>query len=231
MVTAERFAQGMTFDQYVAYVATPENLEREASMDRPRQDWSKFLKSAFETARLTEAQEQGFRWLASQPGGPAKVLVISEEWSSDCRRDVPMVARVAAVAGLELRIFTRDGQRYGKAPAPDPAESPNADLMMQFLNRKKGQTWQSIPVVAFFTRDMQPLYHYVELPAIYHKDRIVWDTIRAPKPGESPEQTRARADREFGELQQSPFFRVWASAAVDEMLSMLYTRLRVGSLT
>jgi hypothetical protein len=29
-VTAERFAQGMTFDQYVAYAGTPENLAREA---------------------------------------------------------------------------------------------------------------------------------------------------------------------------------------------------------
>jgi hypothetical protein len=231
MVSAERFAKGMTFDQYVAYVATPENLKREASMNRPRQDWSGFLRKAYESARLTEAQEQAWKWLVSQPGGPAKVLVISEEWSSDCRRDVPTVARLADIAGLELRIFTRDGQHYGSAPAPDPADSPNADLMAQFLNHKNGKTWQSIPVVAFFTRDMGLLYHYIELPAIYHKDRIVWDTIRAPKTGESPEQTRQRADGEFAELQRSAFFRVWASAAVDEMLSMLYKRLLVGSLT
>jgi len=30
VVTPERFASGMTFDQYVAYVGTPENLKREA---------------------------------------------------------------------------------------------------------------------------------------------------------------------------------------------------------
>ena len=29
-VTAERFSQGMTFDEYVTYTATPENLAREA---------------------------------------------------------------------------------------------------------------------------------------------------------------------------------------------------------
>ena len=28
VVTAERFAQGMTFDEYVRYTATPENLAR-----------------------------------------------------------------------------------------------------------------------------------------------------------------------------------------------------------
>ena len=30
VVTADRFAQGMIFDQYVNYVGTPENLQREA---------------------------------------------------------------------------------------------------------------------------------------------------------------------------------------------------------
>jgi hypothetical protein len=30
------------------------------------------------------------------------------------------------------------------------------------------------------------------------------------------------------ELQQSPFFRVWASAGVDEMLAALHERLTVG---
>ena len=29
VVTPERFAQGMTFEQYVTYVGTPENLQRE----------------------------------------------------------------------------------------------------------------------------------------------------------------------------------------------------------
>jgi len=31
-------------------------------------------------------------------------------------------------------------------------------------------------------------------------------------------------------LQQSPFFRVWASAGVDEIISALHERLVVGSL-
>jgi len=30
VITAERFAMGMTFDEYVTYVGTPENLAREA---------------------------------------------------------------------------------------------------------------------------------------------------------------------------------------------------------
>jgi Thioredoxin len=228
MVSAERFAAGMTFDQYVAHAASPENLKREGSQG-PRKDWSGALRKAYETGHLSEAQAQAWKWLAAQPGGPAKVLVISEEWSSDCRRDVPMVAKVADVAGLELRIFPRDGQRVSRAATPDPAESPNADLMSQFLNHKNGQTWQSIPIVAFFTRRMELLCHYIEYPAIYHKDRVV-GSLRTPRPGEAKEQAQERGNREFMELQGSPFFRVWACAGVDEMLSMLHERIRVGSL-
>ena len=231
VVTPERFASGMTFEQYVAYVGTPENLKREGSGGEARRDFSSFLKDAYAAAHLSDAQVAAWRWLASQPRGPAKILVIAEEWSSDCRRDVPMVARVADAAKLELRIFRRDGTRFGKSQRPSLAEDPdsNADLMAEFLNEKNGQTWQSIPVVVFFTRDLEYLYHYIEYPAIYHKDRVVGQ-IRAVRPGEAPEQTRTRGTREFMELQQSPFFRVWACAGIDEMLSALHERLVVGSL-
>jgi hypothetical protein len=229
MVTGERFAKGMTFDQYVAFVATPENLRRAGSFNRPRQDYRGFLRKAYESAQLSEAQREAVRWLAAQPGGPAKVLVISEEWSSDCRRDVPMLARLAEVAGWELRIFTRDGQRMSTAPAPDPTEQPNADLMAQFLRRRDGQTFQSIPIAAFYTRSFEHLYTYREFPAIYHKDRVV-GAIRAPLPGESKEAALERGLRDFFAFQETPFFRLWASAAVDEIVSMLHERVRVGSL-
>src|SRR5262245_64995581 len=99
--------------------------------------------------------------------------------------------------------------------------------MAEFLNVKNGQSWQSIPVAVFYTKDLDYLYHYVEYPAIYHKDRLVNEHIRAPRPGEHPEQTRERAEWEFSALQQSPFFRLWASAGVDEILSALYERLTV----
>src|SRR5258705_6267011 len=93
VVTPERFASGMTFDQYVAYVATPENLKREGS-GRPRADMSGHLRAAYAAARLLEPQVAAVKWLAGQPGGPARVLVISEEWSSDCPRDVPLRRRL-----------------------------------------------------------------------------------------------------------------------------------------
>lgn len=229
MVSRERFAQGMTFEEYVTFMSTPENLRRQGSFNRPRKDYGDFFRRAYDATRLSDAQRGALEWLAAQPGGPAKVLVISEEWSSDCRRDVPVVARLAATAGWELRIFTRDGERMSTSAAPDPKEQPNADLVSQFLRKRDGQTFQSIPIAAFYTQDFQLLYTYTEFPAIYHKDRVV-GAIRAPRPGEGKDEAMERGLRDFFAFQETPIFRMWASAAADEIISMLHERLRVGSL-
>lgn len=229
-ITPERFAEGMKFDQYVAYIGTPENLKREGSGGAARRDFSHFFAEAFRNTRLTDYQIEALTRLASMRGGPSKLLVISEDWSSDCRRDVPTFARIAAVTGMELRIFRRDGERFSDAHAPSQEEAPDssADIMAQFLNHKNGETWQSIPVASFFTRDLEYLYHYTEYPAIYEKDRIQ-AKIREPKPGEAPAQTRDRFAKEFQELQDSAYFRIWASAAVDEMISALHRRMLLGA--
>ena len=55
-VTPERFAEGMTFDQYVAYIGTSENLQREATGGATRRDFSHFFAEAFRNSRLTEYQ-------------------------------------------------------------------------------------------------------------------------------------------------------------------------------
>jgi hypothetical protein len=229
MVSAERFGQGMRFDQYVAYTASPDNLKREASGAGRSERWSDFLRTAYDATELSDAQQAAWRWLIAQPGGPGRVLAISEEWSSDCRRDIPLIAKVADVVGLELRIFPRDGQRFSSAPEPNASGSPNADLMAQYLNRRGGTTFQSIPVIVFFTRDMRELYRYIEFPLIYRKDRLR-GAQTAPKRGETAEQTKERATREFAEMLASPFFQVWREAAHAQWLSLLHERLRVGSL-
>ena len=219
-ISAADFARGMTFDQYVAYVGTPENLRREYA-NGPRADFSAFLRESFENTHFTADQEAALKWIVAQPGGPAKMLVVSEEWSSDCRREVPVFARIADVSGMELRIFLRDGDKYD-VPASDP------DVMAPFLNRKGSGAYRSIPVCAFYTADFEYLYHFTEYAALYDKERVVVQNIRAPKPGETPAETRARADRLFGELQRSPFWRIWASATVDEIVSALHRKLVLG---
>jgi hypothetical protein len=61
---------------------------------------------------------------------------------------------------------------------------------------------------------------------MYHKDRLRGH-MQTARPGESKEQARERYAREFAALQVSPFFDVWASAMVDEILSALHEELLV----
>jgi Thioredoxin len=238
-VTPERYAQGMTFEQYVAYVGSADNLAREGfggyfpdggSFGAPRKDQSAVFRERYARARLSEPQVAAVKWLAAQPDGPARILVISEDWSSDCRRDVPMLARLAEAGGLELRIFNRDGKKILGTRRPDPSAVPdgNHDLMLQFLNTKNGGEWASLPVAVFYTREFRELHRYIEYPAIYHKD-LVRRQQGLARPGESEAQAKDRAAREFVALQGSPFFDVWAAAGVDEILSALYEKLTVGS--
>jgi hypothetical protein len=235
VVTPERFAKGMTFDQYASYAGSAENLAREAfggylpdggSFAAPRKDQSAVFRDRYARTRLADHQAAAIRWLAAQPGGPARILVISEDWSSDCRRDVPMLARLAEAGGLDLRIFNRDGKKILGARRPDPAAAPDAnhDLMLEFLNRKDGGEWASVPVAVFYTKGFEELYRYIEYPAIYHKDRIRGHQ-QAARPGETEAQARDRSMREFVALQQSPFFDLWACAGADEILSALYEKL------
>jgi hypothetical protein len=229
-MTPERFAKGMTFDDYVKFTGSPANLGREGfdvrrfSLVRPRVDWSGFLRERHAKARLTDEQTAAIKWLAAQPGGPAKILVLSEDWSSDCRRDVPYLARLAEAGGLELRIFVRDADTMLRTGLPDPGAHDNADLVVNYANEKNGQQWASIPVAVFFTKDFVELYRYVEYPAVYRKDRV-FGHLRAPRAGETEEESKARGGRDIAALLDSPFVDVWAGAGIAEILSALHERL------
>ena len=229
-MTPERFAKGMTFDEYVTFTGSPENLGREGfdirrfSLVRPRVDWSGYLRDRHAKARLSEDQTAAITWLAAQPGGPAKILVLSEDWSSDCRRDVPYLARLAEAGRLELRIFLRDGDTMLLKGLPDPPAGGNADLVLDYANEKNGQKWASIPVAVFFTKDFVELYRYVEYPAIYHKDRVIGH-LRAARAGETEEQSKARGGQSIAALLDSPFLDVWSRAGIAEILSALHERL------
>ncbi len=237
LMTPARFARGMTFDEYVKHTASPENLAREAwggyfpdggSIPTARKDNSAVFRERYARVRLSAQQAAAIAWLAAQPNGPAKIVMISEDWSSDCRRDVPMMARLAEAGRLELRIFSRDGQKILGTRRPDPAAYPdsNHDLMLQLLNRKNGGEWASLPVAVFYTKDFRELHRYFEYPAIYHKD-LIRGHMQAVRPGETETEARDRDRREFLAMQGSPFFDVWASAGIDEIISALYEKLTV----
>ena len=230
VIDAGRFARGMSFDDYVTFCGAPANLAREGfdirrfSSLRPRLDWSGYLRTRHANASLTADQAAAIRWLAAQPGGPAKILVIAEDWSSDCRRDLPYLARLAEAGGLELRIFPRDADQMLMKGLPEPGSTPNADLVRTYANEKNGERFATVPVAAFFDRDFRELYRYIEYPAIYKKQRIIGH-LRAAREGESPDVARQRAGRDIDALFESPFFDLWARAGIDEILSALHERV------
>src|SRR5215467_1635491 len=206
-VTPERFAKGMTFDEYMKYTGSPENLAREGfgsyypdggGKGAPRKDNSAVFRERYAKARLGDEQVAAIKWLAAQAGG------------------------------LEMRIFNRDGKKVLGTRTPDPAAAPDAnyDLMLEFLNEKNGAAWASLPVAVFYTNDFKELHRYHEYPAIYNKDRIRGHQ-QASRPGETADQARDRGMREFAALQAGPFFDLWASAAVGEILSGIHEKLVV----
>ena len=72
MVSPDRFARGMTFDQYVAYTASPESLARESSPGGAgRAKWSEHLRRIYDATRLT-ARAAGGLDVAGGPAGGAR---------------------------------------------------------------------------------------------------------------------------------------------------------------
>jgi hypothetical protein len=92
MVTPERFAQGLTYDQWVSAI--------DRSQDRFQEN--------YEATELSEDDIRAFRELVARPNGPARCLALGEPWCPDVFRGLPVMARIAEACGMELRVFFRD---------------------------------------------------------------------------------------------------------------------------
>jgi hypothetical protein len=92
VVTAERFAKGFTYADYIAQI--------KVNKDR----FEEFYKSV----RLSEDDKEFFRRVTAMPGGADRILVLGEDWCPDVFRGLPVIARIAEASGMALRIFPRD---------------------------------------------------------------------------------------------------------------------------
>jgi hypothetical protein len=92
VVTPARFAQGLTYADYLA----------KATINH-----DKFEKN-YQSVPLTEEDLAFFRKAAAAPNGPAKILALAEAWCGDVYRELPTFARIAEATGMELRVFPRD---------------------------------------------------------------------------------------------------------------------------
>jgi thiol-disulfide isomerase/thioredoxin len=92
VVTAQRFATGLTFKDFVAQATV--NKERFAEF--------------YASGQLSADDVEFFREASKAQGGIGRIMVIGEDWCPDVFRGLPVVQRIAEAANLELRVFPRD---------------------------------------------------------------------------------------------------------------------------
>jgi len=92
VVTPARFAQGLTYADFLA----------QAAVNRDK------FEANYKDAPLTSDDIAFFKNAAAAPNGPVKVLAIAEAWCGDVYRELPTMARIAEAAGMTLRVFLRD---------------------------------------------------------------------------------------------------------------------------
>lgn len=184
VVTPERFASGFTWEEYLG---------------RINRNKDKFEYNYRET-RLSDDVVAAFRRLAEKEGGPAKMLVLAEDWCPDVFRGLPVLVRIAEAAGMEVRIFPRD---------------ENPDIMNEFLNRGEHQ---SIPTAVFYTRDHRYIAHWIERPA---KANAELGEIQKLFEGLDREKDRALMRQRYDEFQRGPIWASWREATVREVRELL----------
>ena len=92
VITAARYAQGLTYADFLAQAAV--NVDK--------------FEANYKSAPLSPEDLAFFKRAAAQPNGPAKILAIAEAWCGDVYRELPTIARMAEATGAELRVFPRD---------------------------------------------------------------------------------------------------------------------------
>jgi hypothetical protein len=188
VVTPERFESGMTWPQYLEHI---------------QRNRAKFQYNYDETSVPAEYAAR-LKALAERPDGPAKVLILGEDWCPDVFRGVGPIIRIAEAAGLEARIFPRDD---------------NLDIMNEFLNRGEHQ---SIPVAVFYTRDHRHIAHFIERPA---KAEAELDEMRKVFEGLDREKDIQEMRRRNDEFQQGTLWASWRDATVAEITELLESAL------
>ncbi|MDA1128137.1 MAG: thioredoxin family protein [Chloroflexi bacterium] len=183
VVTPERFSQGFDYPSYI--------------------DQIKVNKARFEGFHggfnLSPEDSAFFKELAQRPNGPAKMMVIGEDWCGDVIRGLPILAHIADAAGIPISIFPRDS---------------HPDIMNEFLKDGKHM---SIPVAVFYTANHEYICHWIERPAVAAREQSeIEKAIRDETPGiddqafgrERRARTGAKADD-------------WIAATVVELKELL----------
>lgn len=188
VVTPERFAQGLTYEQW------------RAAIDRNQ---ARFEENYAET-QVPEEEARALRELVARPDGPARCLALGEAWCPDVFRGLPVLARIAEAAGIELRCFFRDQHK---------------DIMAEFL--KHGEH-ESIPTFVFYTKDHRYIAHWIERPALANEQmqevRKLTEPLRNP---DLAQEERAKYIQAYIDFQHGPVWAGWRTATITEIRELL----------
>jgi len=201
VITLERFAKGKTYQEYIE-----SGIRNREQFD---QNYTGLV--------ISEAQKAQLKALAALPNGPARMVIIGEDWCPDVYRGMPVGVRIAEAMEIPVRIFERD---------------QNKDMIAEYLWQGE---FESIPVYVFYDRDHNYLYHFTERPKLAHEQlhvtrEVLGDTSPegiAKQLGHEPsedeiKEVRATAREKYLEWQRtSDVWAGWRVAAVDEVIENL----------
>ena len=183
VVTPERFSQGFDYPSYMNQI----------KVNKAR------FEGYYDDFKMSAEDAALFKELAQRPDGPAKMMVIGEDWCGDVIRGLPVLARIAEAAGIPISIFPRDS---------------HTDIMDEYLKEGK---YMSIPVVVFYTADHEYICHWIERPEVaVVEQREIEKAIRNEKPDID--------DREFGQQRRARTAARaddWIAATVVELKELL----------
>lgn len=200
-VTREQFEGAQSYAEYVASI---------------EQNRAKF-DANYAGTKVAEPLAQRLQALVARPDGPAKLLVIGEDWCPDVYRGMPVAQRIAEAAGMEMRVLPRD---------------QHLDIAEHF---KKDGEFLSIPVLIFLSRDFKHIAHFIERPARANAEmhdalspvfgpsgtrQLTEKLGHAPTDAEK-ETARAEAARRYDEFQSGPTWANWRDYTVEEVTELL----------
>ncbi len=183
VVTPERFSQGFSYPNY---------------MDQIKVNKARF-EGFYNGLTLSSEDTAFFKELAQRPDGPAKMLVLGEDWCGDVIRGLPVLARIAEAAGIPISIFPRD---------------THTDIMDEYLKEGK---YMSIPVAVFYTSDHRYICHWIERPEVAAKEQaLIEQAIRDENPDIDDQAfSRERRARTGAKAED------WIAATVVELKELL----------
>jgi thiol-disulfide isomerase/thioredoxin len=193
VVTPERYSKGTTYAEYVA------SIERN----------QKRFEENYAGTEIAPEDVAAFKALMAKPNGPAKMMVVGEDWCPDVFRGMPVFAKLAEATGIDMRVFKRDD---------------NKDIIGEFL--KDGEH-ESIPVTVFYTKDHQYIAHFIERPELAYEEMRtllvpMYARMRKPDPTDAEKEA---IKQEYIAFQNGPVWSNWRQETVRECIRMLQAKV------